>query len=395
MTENKKSKSFLLVPAGLFLITLGVILGGIRWANQTNPSIREAKEKCKQDFTDASLVEEIVPACTLVIDSEPDDRETLLEARLARAQAYAVQKNYRNAETDFDEAFSLADLDSKSPNAFTSHERQIAFLADLWPEHLELVRDNTGKCQAASDAYKTSMSAYSYAISDRELEVENDELLILLELGHFLSNRERAWNIALDYYEFILDIDPNHINARLSLVHAHLMSIENSRAAKASDGVISGLLTQIENDSQDREEIQVTVLYHRGSLLAKQGDYKGAIEQYDKILGEYSSGLDNYPLLEFIAIRDKAFALFADGDDSSDTAFNNALVTLSNIDNISDEERNSRRAIIENFQENNGLLESYIDVGFAFSELVVHDFEAGEHAFIEAGHGKFYGCYRG
>ncbi|MEL6402561.1 MAG: hypothetical protein AAFR26_26310, partial [Cyanobacteria bacterium J06626_4] len=114
----------------------------------------------------------------------------------------------------------------------------------------------------------------------------------------------------------------------------------------------------------------------------------------NEILDEYSTVFDDYPLLEFISMRDMAFALFADGDNSSDTAFDNALEVLSKIDGISDKERNSRRMIIEDFRENNDLLESYIEVGFAFAELVVHDFESAENAFIEAGHEKFYGCYR-
>lgn len=357
---------------------------------------------CTKDFTDPSQANEIINSCNTFLEENSED----IEALLARAQARAVNKKYDLASEDFEKVFNLVPgVNKKEAKDLNSQERRVAVLRAFWPEHLSLVRDQSGVCRRASLTYEFPIAAYRslFGKSPEETDIEKKELFGILELGHFSSDRDGDWALALELYELILkDIDSDSINALLSKAHAHLMSGTNPISAEP-------YLNRVEALYPSQKEIQAKIAYHRGSILARQQNYEEAESAYGQIIEneKYKSVLREYPFLKFIVQRDRAFSLYAlNKFEKATQAFDDASETLSEINDIEEREKDNRLEQISTFRRkssscnlsddscgsNDSQLNNYINYGYIFSHLISHETEKEENAFFEEGHAKFYGC---
>ena len=396
MANSKRKSSYkaeLRNPVQIIAILIiggSCILGTINSLTSVNNTEVEVPfyihdRNCKQNFTTKRLAGQIVHACNQVIKQYPKD----VDALISRAQAYAVLGKYEDADIDFNDLVVISEIDVKDVKEFNSDDRRVAFLSAYWQEYMDFVKEKETTCKSADNAYKKPIEAYEYIIANSELNkyVEKEELLGILELGHFLSNREEDYPLATKLYDLILVIDNKSTNALLSLLHATLMG--------GDPGGVDDYIERINDLAPVDRTIKAKVHYLSGSSHARKGEYDQAINEYSTILNNYKPVLEDYPVLKFITERDKAFASFASGNKVG-ADFTSALSTLERLrdsDEIKDNEYQDRKSRIEKFQGNDNLLNSYIDDEFIFGHLIVHDFDDKKNAFIEDQHYRFYDCY--
>lgn len=378
----------------IVVASAALVFGGVFLANKY--------QTCKQQFTSRDDAQSILNACNIILKFHAHDKQALI----ARAQAQAVLGLYDEADDDFRKVFALTpQLDRKDPSKFTSEERQIAFLQAFWPEFRSLVEEESGVCMAAKNTYNRPIAAYRslFTAGYEETGITRNELLKILELAHFASDRDGEWNLASELYGLILRVDPDNINALLGKAHAHLMSGEDLETAKA-------FLDKIDSQYPRQRDIQAKIQYHRGSIYARQGEYIEAVRQYREILEnpDLQGVLNQYPLLNYIVTRDKAFSLYAASDFSeASEAFSQALFILEEAEDIGNKEKSDRKVRILEFRERANLcnesltgecgladrsFSNLVEYGLIFSHLVAHETEQTEHAFFEEDHEKFYGC---
>ena len=408
-TSQKSHGSFPFVALLAYMNLGAAIVASVHFSFQylAERSHEQSYQACTIQLKDSSVAADILKACNVVLDSPESEEDT--KALIARAQANAVLGNYPEADNDFKKVFQIVEIPyNKEGSSFNSEERQVAFLKAFWPEFMSLVVDKSGRCGDAETVYELPLRAYRYLFTQgaKTRGIEEEELFPILELGHFVSDRDREWNLASELYDLILDdIDPKSINALLSKVHAHVMSHGDMKTPE-------DFLKAIENIQSRQSDIQAKVQYHRGSILARQEQYGDAAQKYGEILSEeaYTSALEVYPFLKFIALRDRAFALYAsDQFSEADTVFEDSLSVLDKLKEsgeIEELEYADRRSRIVDFQvkassckvlssncgSKDSQLRELIDYGSIFSHLISHETEIEGHAFFEKKHGKFYGC---
>lgn len=374
------------------------VLGALGWALISRGDILPPPPplaSCFEPFRNANQATEIIDACDAVIENEPENAD----AWIAKAQAHAVRGDDDEAANAFSEVFELVPIpEIENFSSLTPQERQVAFLQPFWREFQSVVVNESGMCFSAKDVYKVPLDIYREISVEldlgRDVELDRErEFFAILELAHFISERDGDYALAKQLYEILLGIDSTSINALLGRIKVELMANRNLDLAESFLDEIDALY------GAEQVDIRIKTQYHRASILARNEQYEDAVAAYDSILmnRDYGPVLDKYDRLEISTFRDKAFALYASGKyDAAVQVFGEAIGALEASDDITGREREDREKQLTAFQnkarDQDRQLQNYIDYGYVFSQFIAHETESESHAFFEHEHDKFYGC---
>ncbi|MEM1168050.1 MAG: tetratricopeptide repeat protein [Cyanobacteria bacterium P01_H01_bin.35] len=142
-----------------------------------------------------------------------------------------------------------------------------------WLDDLNYSLFKKGECESASDRYKETMELFEKRPPQNKIGKE-----MVIEIGHFLSNRDTKHREAIDLYdEYVLDksnkfSDPITYMALVSRGMAYFWLKDSNNQEYAISA------TDFENALAEKPSSQVA--YNRGSVYAMDRNYNKAINYY-------------------------------------------------------------------------------------------------------------------
>ncbi|WP_019504505.1 tetratricopeptide repeat protein [Pleurocapsa sp. PCC 7319] len=243
---------------GILILTILGSLGGIFglylvWINFS------AAKQCRLMPSDLDLAAKVLTACDRVLKKKPNDTEALINRGKV---SFVLWDSNRNQER-FDKA--IADF-TQAKEIEPDNPRALFYLSYL-EEFQDLVIRKQPQCLPASDRYQEVIQIYQPFDSITEQDIP-----ILLELGHFLVNREQNYQAAMAIFDSIIKFDENIYQAWSGKATAQFLGKDYFNAQESFERAL-----ELNPDSYK-------IKYNLGSLWARLDNYEKASELYYQVL---------------------------------------------------------------------------------------------------------------
>ncbi|MEO0683603.1 MAG: hypothetical protein AAFY76_00800, partial [Cyanobacteria bacterium J06649_11] len=231
------------------------------------------------------------------------------------------------------------------------------FYRSFWQDFQERVLDKNfsadGKryCKSASEAYKDSINAYiaAIAVQGKEAISSEEDFFIIIELGHWLMNRDagrdkypeisetdyfNGYQTALKLYE---GIDPNHfLDEDLKYNFFASRGLAEVRQGGSLDAAQADF-KEAETNSESLNKVSSDLLYNLASVHAKLANDMDAITKYKDALEKADK---DSKVNRSIIYRDLGFVYLLSGrtktHDSNSTGTQDLEDAISSFDAIED-----------------------------------------------------------
>ena len=218
-----------------------------------------AIKQCRLLPSNSELVAKVLTACDRVLKKRPNNIEALINRGKV---SFLLWDSNRNQES-FDSA--IADF-TQAKEIEPDNPRALFYLSYL-EEFQDLVIRKQPKCLPASDQYQDVIKIYQSIDSITEQDIP-----ILLELGHFLVNRNQNYGMGKLVFDRIIDFDNNLYQAWSGKATAQFLIKDYFNAQKSFDRAL-----ELNPDSYK-------IKYNLGSLWARLNNYEKASELYYQVL---------------------------------------------------------------------------------------------------------------
>ena len=212
-------------------------------------------KQCSLVPTDLNLAVKVLDACDRVLKHKSNNTEALINRGKVSLVLWNTSRNpdrINSAVADFTRA---RELEPNNPRA--------AFYQSYIQEFKDVVIGKVPRCLPAKDRYQAAIKLYQPWNTITELDVP-----IILELGHFLINREQDYQTAAKIFDAAIGFDPSIVQAWSSKATAQFLAKDYFNAQVSFDQALA-----LNPDSHK-------IKYNLGSLWARLGNYRKASELY-------------------------------------------------------------------------------------------------------------------
>lgn len=218
-----------------------------------------ANKQCRLIPSNSDLAAKVLTGCDRVLKRNPNDTEALINRGKV---SFVLWDSNRNRER-FDSA--IADL-TQAQEIEPDNPRALFYLSYL-EEFQDLVIRKQPKCLPASEQYQEAIKIYQPYDSITEQDIP-----ILLKLGHFLVNRDQNYDQAKVVFDRIIDFNNNLYQAWSGKATAQFLSKDYFNAQESFERAL-----ELNPDSHK-------IKYNLGSLWARLDNYEKASELYYLVL---------------------------------------------------------------------------------------------------------------
>lgn len=228
----------------------GLYLAGINFS---------AVKQCGLIPSDSNLADKVLAACDRILNKNPNDTEALINRGKV---SFVLWDSNRNQER-FDSA--IADL-TQAQEIEPDNPRALFYLSYL-QEFQDLIIRQQPNCLPARDRYQEVIKIYQPFD-----KITEQDIPILLELGHFLVNREQNYQTAMMIFDNIIDFDDNLYQAWSGKATAQFLSKDYFNAQESFERAL------------ELNPASYKIKYNLGSLWARLDNYEKASELYYQVL---------------------------------------------------------------------------------------------------------------
>jgi hypothetical protein len=385
----------------LWILVIIFLLGGSA-ALITQAPLILAKNQCSQELTNAENAKSILTACQNVLDREPNNLDAMKNA--GRASLVTWNRDWESSQKESlfnktEDYFNrLYQLNTANPQA--------AFYQEFMQDFRGLVLSPQPQCKLVKDTYSRSIDLYTketYRIYDKDFP-------ILVELGHFLINRDREFQQAINLFDRIPKSNTEFYRDILS----------SKAIARTLQGNFSGardfFMEALDVDQKLPKPIDETSYKIKNNLAStyaqsalSESNSQVRNSYYDEAIKLYKETTQpNVASKNYYAWRNLGFLFYLKREYSQslaafDTALsfeNQGVKTVDALDRFRkdfiydyrEKARENAGDSSENAKDNStlekGLTEKRIFSGY----FITH--EGSQDPFFQVEHGKFYACVK-
>ncbi len=394
--SNKFTIIALLVTSGIIgAVSLGIMflldntLGTVQASSQnsvTNKASAPVDKRvrltlmgsCKQPVNSLEAATAFLANC---------DEPKSATAFVNRGRALLITWDSDSAQAQKEQRFNQISESFDKAGELSKNDPEIAFYQAFVLDFKDFVLDGRATdCASVKERYAEAIARYAQI---EQIQPEKDNLSIINELGHFLTNRDRDYKAAIALYEKVSLDHPQINDVLMSKATAQLLS-QDLPGAQASFEQVLAL-----------NPGAYQVKYSLGSLWAQQGNYPEALKYYQAITNNPNTanfyyawrdqGITHYFLGQYkeakqsfeTALKFEGAALF----DKKNYAY---MQTASDcLDALSGDES------IACFGDNPDVVKSNLRANGIFQgSVIVHSKDEASDPFFEVEHDTFYKCNR-
>lgn len=338
------SISTLIFSLGSFVPYGSLILeDGKRELSRLNPFTSDLK-LCNQSLNGKLKreVNRIISTCERLRKDDIANSNDLVSAGRASLVLYGLERN-KDHYIDSIRYFNLAknrseeeNLDTRAPRIVFYREFMKDFAAQVFAEGTPCKKIYDESDEFSSDdenrkgRYSNSIDLYT----EKDYEFKQDDFFILVELAHFLINRDENHTIAVKLLDIIPEPNQESDNFYRKLYAEHV--VLSKAIAKALSHDIESAQS-ILNAHEDSFKDHYKIDFYRANMDIQLGNYKDAAQKYSSLINR-GGGLLFYKAQRNYALSVYLNVLVSDTDkvNSYQSVLNELNVTLDygNIDSI-------------------------------------------------------------
>ena len=212
-------------------------------------------KQCRLVPTDSDLAIKVFNACDRVLKYKSNNTEALINRGKVSLVLWSTSRNsdsINNAVADFNR---VRELEPNNPRA--------AFYQSYLQEFKDIVVKKIQPCLPVKDRYRAAIELYQ-----PWNKIAKSDIPIILELGHFLINREQDYQTATKIFNAAIEFDHNIVQAWSSKGTAQFLAKDYFNARVSFNRALAL------NPNSHK------IKYNLGSLWAKLGNYRKASELY-------------------------------------------------------------------------------------------------------------------
>ena len=251
--EDKPNKAkFWGIIASIALLGVGSLASlYVAWQNYA------MLKQCRLSPTDLDLAAKVLNACDRLIKKQPHNTEALIDRAKVSLVLWNASHHHERIDSAIADLTQVREIEPDNPQA--------AFYLSYLQEFQDLVIRQQPKCLPVSDRYQETIQLYQPWDKLTEADIP-----IVMELGHFLVNREQNYQTAIQIFNAVLKFDPNIAQAWSGKATAQFLAKDYFNAQASYNRALA-----LDPDSH-------RLKYNLGSLWAKLGNYAKASELYDQ-----------------------------------------------------------------------------------------------------------------
>ncbi|MCC0179656.1 tetratricopeptide repeat protein [Waterburya agarophytonicola K14] len=250
LEKPSRSSIFWVILALIGLVGLGGILG-LYWSWINFSTVKQ----CRLPPTDLDLAAKVLTACDRLIKRQPNNAEALVNRGKVSLVLWNASRNQARIDSAIADLTQAKELEPDNPRT--------VFYLNYLEEFQDIVIRQKAKCLPVSDRYQEVINLYQPWD-----KITTADLPIVLELGHFLVNREQNYQTATKLFNAVIEFDPNIAQAWSGKATAQFLAKDYFNAQASFNRALA-----LDPDSYKLK-------YNLGSLWAKLGNYQKASELY-------------------------------------------------------------------------------------------------------------------